>query len=208
MGGNSRCGIFRPAGDGSAVTGQGCSNDWQGTMLESATALRRSVLACASAVALLGAGCTMCPDPYDYSGPVPNGSAPQNDFHARSNGILPTGATPRPFPPIVKAEPQPASEAPAATEPIPEEPEVAAAEDDVLRLSAEEPADPEQESPDVQPTSNDATENTATENDAAPAAEPQPETDAWRERTGGPDPAPAVATEPVLQETPGWRSRR
>ena len=35
----------------------------------------------------------MCPDPYDYSGPVPNGSTPQNDFRARSNGILPIGAS-------------------------------------------------------------------------------------------------------------------
>jgi len=56
------------------------------------------------AVSLL-AGCTMCPDPYDYSGPVPNGSAPQNDFRARSNGIEPIGLAPRPWPPIVSADP-------------------------------------------------------------------------------------------------------
>jgi len=54
--------------------------------------------------AVLLAGCTMCPDPYDYSGPVPNGSAPQNDFRARSNGIEPIGLAPRPWPPIVKRE--------------------------------------------------------------------------------------------------------
>ncbi|MCS5617698.1 MAG: hypothetical protein NZ658_06840 [Pirellulales bacterium] len=53
---------------------------------------------------ILLAGCTMCPDPYDYSGPVPNGSAPQNDFRARSNGIEPIGLAPRPWPPIVKRE--------------------------------------------------------------------------------------------------------
>jgi hypothetical protein len=58
---------------------------------------------CAFAVAA-AAGCTMCPDPYDYSGPVPNGSAPQNDFRARSNGIIPIGVAPRPWPPIVKQE--------------------------------------------------------------------------------------------------------
>ena len=58
-------------------------------------------LACS---AMLSAGCTMCPDPYDYSGPVPNGSAPQNDFRARSNGIAPIDAAPRPWPPIVKRE--------------------------------------------------------------------------------------------------------
>ena len=58
-------------------------------------------------LALLGlsgtSGCTMCPDPFDYSGPVPNGSAPQNNFLARSNGILPLGASTKPWPPLVKA---------------------------------------------------------------------------------------------------------
>jgi len=54
-------------------------------------------------VAALLTGCTMCPDPYDYSGPVPNGSSPQNNFRARSNGILPIGVAPVPWPPIVKA---------------------------------------------------------------------------------------------------------
>ena len=59
-------------------------------------------------------GCTMCPDPFDYSGPVPNGSAPQNDFCARSNGILPLNAAPRPWPLIVKDQGQPT---PAEPEP-------------------------------------------------------------------------------------------
>ncbi len=57
-------------------------------------------VAAAAAAAVL-AGCTMCPDPYDYSGPVPNGSSPQNDFRARSNGILPLGAAPCPWPQLV-----------------------------------------------------------------------------------------------------------
>jgi hypothetical protein len=58
---------------------------------------------------LAGAGgCTMCPDPLDYSGPVPNGSTPQNNFWARSNGILPLGASPRPWPPVVQS-PTPAA---------------------------------------------------------------------------------------------------
>ena len=52
-------------------------------------------------------GCTMCPDPFDYSGPVPNGSAPQNDFRARSNGIAPIDAAPRPWPPLVQREAEP-----------------------------------------------------------------------------------------------------
>lgn len=60
---------------------------------------RLAVVTIAAAVS----GCTMCPDPYDYSGPVPNGSAPQNNFRARSNGILPLGASPRPWPPLVDA---------------------------------------------------------------------------------------------------------
>lgn len=65
-------------------------------------------------------GCTMCPDPFDYSGPVPNGSAPQNDFWARSNGILPLNAAPRPWPLIVKGD-SGKSEAgqPTLAEPLP-----------------------------------------------------------------------------------------
>ena len=58
----------------------------------------------AAAGVVLLAGCTMCPDPYDYTGPVPNGSSPQNNFRARSNGILPIGAAPVPWPPIVKGD--------------------------------------------------------------------------------------------------------
>jgi hypothetical protein len=49
-------------------------------------------------------GCTMCPDPFDYSGPVPNGSAPHNDFCARSNGILPLTMAPSPWPPVVDGQ--------------------------------------------------------------------------------------------------------
>ncbi|MFZ4731320.1 MAG: hypothetical protein ACOYK7_02130 [Pirellulales bacterium] len=60
--------------------------------------------------ALLATGCTMCPDPFDYSGPVPNGSAPQNDFAARSNGILPLRSRPLPWPAVVDGD------APSATE--------------------------------------------------------------------------------------------
>lgn len=53
----------------------------------------------------LAAGCTMCPDPYDYTGPVPNGSPPHNDFRARSNGIIPIGGAAKPWPPIVRSNP-------------------------------------------------------------------------------------------------------
>lgn len=57
----------------------------------------------AIALALTVTGCTMCPDPFDYAGPVPNGSASQNDFMARSNGILPLRAQPAPWPQVVDA---------------------------------------------------------------------------------------------------------
>ena len=62
---------------------------------------------------LLATGCTMCPDPFDYSGPVPNGSVAQNDFAARSNGNRPVRATPLPWPPIVdssRQQPTPADQ--------------------------------------------------------------------------------------------------
>ncbi len=70
---------------------------------------RTGLLAAGAALVML-AGCTMCPDPYDYSGPVPNGSVTQNDFRARSNGIAPIDAAPRPWPPIVRRESKPAAE--------------------------------------------------------------------------------------------------
>jgi hypothetical protein len=75
-----------------------------------ALAVHASLLLAATVAA---GGCTMCPDPLDYSGPVPNGSTPQNNFWARSNGILPLGASPRPWPPIVQS-PTPASPLPEA----------------------------------------------------------------------------------------------
>lgn len=65
-------------------------------------------------------GCTMCPDPFDYSGPVPNGSAPQNDLCARSNGILPLNAAPRPWPLIVNDQgPEKEEGQPTLAEPLP-----------------------------------------------------------------------------------------
>jgi len=90
---------------------------------------RFAAIGCVATIAIAAmTGCTICPDPFDYSGPVPNGSAPQNDFRARSNGIVPIGMAPRPWPPIVKRDQtskQPATgiaQAPTAPEatPIPE----------------------------------------------------------------------------------------
>lgn len=76
----------------------------------------RGMRLAAVALSLLATGCTMCPDPFDYAGPVPNGSVAQNDFAARSNGILPVRATPLPWPPIVQASPQQPTPADDSTE--------------------------------------------------------------------------------------------
>lgn len=79
------------------------------------------------------AGCTMCPDPFDYSGPVPNGAVSQNDFCARSNGILPIGGTPRPWPSVVDADGGDATSGnPAPPEQVVTEPAVT---ESVLRLA-------------------------------------------------------------------------
>ena len=137
----------------------------------------RPWLACATA-GLLAAGCTMCPDPYDYAGPVPDGSPAQNDFQARSNGILPIGAAPTPFPPVVHAAPTPAPEAEEPTDQSSGQPHVAEAADEVLRLSAEEPVD----------------EDPGQEHEPEPVADPI-------------SVPPASTGEPPLQETPGWRAR-
>lgn len=59
-----------------------------------------------SAVAFAG-GCTICPSPFDYSGPVPNGSVTQNDFCARSAGTRPLRSSPLVWPPVVKSESEP-----------------------------------------------------------------------------------------------------
>lgn len=185
-------------------------------MLQAEVSPRRAFLACA---AVLTAGCTMCPDPFDYSGPVPNGSAPQNDFLARSNGILPTGVAPKPFPPLVKAEPggeESRTEAPQPTvdEPAATEPKIAAAEDDVLRLSAEEAVPESPEDAEEQPGSPEAiavpsaAAAEATTKEPEPATEQQPETSAWRARGAGEPAGSAAEPEPTQRETPGWRARR
>ena len=56
-----------------------------------------------SAISFISNGCTMCPSPFDYSGTVP-GSANQNDFRVRANGILPIWRRPKPWPPVVSLE--------------------------------------------------------------------------------------------------------
>ena len=200
-----------------AVAAPGCFL-WMGMrpMLQAWPGFPRSLAACVACAALVAVGCTMCPDPYDYSGPVPNGSAPQNDFRARSNGILPIGATPKPYPTVVKAAPQPAP-VPA---PVVEKPVMAEAEDDVLRLSAEAPVVAESDADEVPVPTADATAENAPPSDGevavdaagavvqGEATDPQPApvvAEAAPEAT--PQPVP-VAAEPPLRETPGWRTRR
>lgn len=181
-------------------------------MLQALPGFQRPLLACA---VLFAAGCTMCPDPYDYSGPVPNGSAPQNDFQARSNGILPIGAAPKPFPPVVKAAPQPTPATPVVEKPL-----VAEAEDDVLRLSAEaevvaeadvaQAAIPEADAPpEPAPSADGQVFAAATGRDGeSPVIEP-PAAPVVAETVPEARPQPVtVATEPSLRETPGWRPRR
>lgn len=80
------------------------------------------------------AGCTMCPDPFDYSGPVAGGGPAQNDFGARTNGILPVRAAPTPWPPVVSDTP---TEGPPAEEATGNE---VAGTESVLKTAEEPPA--------------------------------------------------------------------
>jgi hypothetical protein len=212
-----------------AVAASGCFL-WMGRrpMLQAWPGFPRSLAACVACAALAGAGCTMCPDPYDYSGPVPNGSAPQNDFRARSHGILPIGGAPKPFPPVVKSAPQPApaaapivvqpaveqpvAEQPVAEQPVAEQPVMAEAEADVLRLAAEVPVVPEVDADETVAPEAGAPAETATvagaEQQTVPEAAARPEAASAAAESGA-EPQPArVAAEPPLRETPGWRTRR
>jgi len=138
-------------------------------------------------------GCTICPDPFDYSGPVPNGSAPQNDFRARSNGIAPLGGVPRPWPPVVRVFPE-RTEEPLVTAPIAER--VESAEPETIDAAADA-------EPIILPAAveTEAAPGPASAADAAVVEEPALD-----------DILPPVrpATHPPaapLSETPGWRPR-
>ncbi len=152
-------------------------------------------------VVLCGAaGCTICPDPFDYSGPVPDGSAPQNDFRARANGIAPIGGVSRPWPPVVQAAPDDHDDeaAPVAIG-------VAVAVDAA-------PADGED-----MPAAPDDSAATAVQPVAAEAAERPAAGDGVADRSGDEPPtleeilpaarAPRPEIAPPLRETPGWRPR-
>jgi len=148
---------------------------------------RVAVWAWSTALLFGVAGCTICPDPFDYSGPVPNGSAPQNDFRARSNGIAPTGGVPRPWPPVVQAEPQPADGPRVETTVAEADTTAVATESDGLILPAA--AEAPQGDDDAPAPEAPVVEAPALEEILPPAEPARP----------APDPAPS--------ETPGWRPR-
>jgi hypothetical protein len=183
-------------------------------------------LATVAAMGLASVGCTMCPDPFDYSGPVPNGSSPQNDFRARSNGILPLGAGPRPWPLIVKSGGAPV-ESSGENEPTPTLADEAGA--DALQQTVAVVGESEEEAgvdgqPEVVPEAAGSTadalkpvpvvakptvtphtveEESAAEHAAAEEVTPSEEPQADLQR-------PVAPVSPPIQtgETPGWRARR
>ncbi len=183
----------------------------------------------AAVVLTAATGCTMCPDPYDYSGPVPNGSAPQNDFRARSNGILPIGANPKPWPTIVERKADAQNDAAVVSAGKVRVPDLVAKalaadrvsdvgpEDDasiaVARVSAEmADATATDDTPVIEPVVVPEVELAPVEEEAvAVEADPPSEID-----TGTDDPAEIlppsqphfeVPVGPVPRETPGWRPR-
>ena len=183
------------------------------------------------AVASLLAGCTMCPDPYDYSGPVPNGSAPQNDFRARSNGILPVGAAPVPWPPIVKASGVEGRDGPQLVAqrsgkggrqavPTLADPAVESAASDgagdqiepksVLVTAAVEAAATEPsaaESDHVIPVIGESDGESPASGDSMVGERPGTESAALTP-VASPAPPPVVVEMPPFVETPGWRPRQ
>ena len=182
------------------------------------------------AAALL-TGCTMCPDPYDYSGPVPNGSSPQNNFRARSNGIHPIGAAPVPWPPIVKASGTEGRDGPRLAghqsghegqnaAPTLADPAVATAAGDdavaqieptsVLVTAAVEEAtmEPSATEPDhVIPVIGESSEELPTSEDAA-VGERSEAPSAALSQAVSPAPVELSVEMPALAETPGWRPRQ
>lgn len=183
------------------------------------TATSGSRVAAAVVVAAL-TGCTMCPDPHDYSGPVPNGSSPQNDFRARSNGILPLGATPRPWPLLVDSTPARSSGRkttvareprrhgePTLAEPLPEgevavQAEVGEVETASVLVAAEDVLVV------VPDTADEPAEDSLKPLDDVVAAIDEPLVPPPSAGEPG-EPLEVPSTEmPGLAETPGWRSRR
>ena len=175
----------------------------------------RAALACALVASV---GCTMCPDPFDYSGPVPNGTPPQNDFRARSGGILPLGGAPKPWPTVVESE---GDKAPPADG---ESRSILVAD---RRFGGDSATGPVADA-DVNPTPDVLGEIPEVPSEEPTLEVPDPEAGAAVEIAPAPEdlgawpdseavsvvPPPAsegqAAAEPLFQarETPGWRPRR
>ena len=212
-----RGGGEQPLAGCAGATGTSGSGEVPGGSMGRAAGI--AVTRCLAGVGLvLLAGCTMCPDPYDYSGPVPNGSVPQNDFRARSNGILPLGAAPRPWPPIVRRDagdrgvqglvrrsgtPTPAAEpVTVAAAETPADP--AEARSVLVVVAGEEPRDTGSPSPDPWAVVPDFDLDAHAGDAERSVSEPAIET-ASTERTV--DVPPVNVEVPLLTETPGWRER-
>lgn len=182
----------------------------------------------AAVVLTAATGCTMCPDPYDYSGPVPNGSAPQNDFRARSNGILPIGANPKPWPTIVERKADAPNEAAVVSAGKVRVPELVAKalaadrvsdvgpEDDasiaVARVSAEmADATATDDTTVIEPVVVPEVELASVEHESAAveteASEAEAGTDVPAEILPPSQPHFEFSVGPVPRETPGWRPR-
>lgn len=204
-----------PCMHGSSLAGRAANR--AATALLAAVPLTATLLV-VTLLAVTQSGCTMCPSPYDYSGPVPNGSAPQNDFRARSNGILPLGGQPRPWPPVVHATPA-AAESPTLALPLGETPTVpddatwlvaAAAEEEPESPRVEEAGAAEGQTPvsaDAELTaetqSAEATTNDARRDDTLTVEEVVPELLPAHDPPPRPEP-PAR----VLRESDGWRPKQ
>lgn len=160
----------------------------------------------ATASLAVGTGCTMCPDPHDYAGPVPNGTSPQNDFRARSNGILPLGGTRQPWPELVSDTPPSAADETGPTlaagldEPFEvavESTPVSVLVDDATAVAAAPPATMPEAPGAVEPPTSEAPEqavaSTREQDIVAMLLPPQAQ--------------PVPATPPV-RESPGWKRRR
>jgi hypothetical protein len=150
----------------------------------------------------------MCPDPFDYSGPVPNGSSPQNDFRARSNGILPLGAAPKPWPLIVKAgTPAQASE---QTPTLADEHDAETLQQAVAVMGESE-EDSVMIEPQKAPRADDVPPPSLEPVPAGiePSAAPVEQAPAKEEPQSVPQPpvAPVLPAVPA-GETPGWRARQ
>ena len=170
---------------------------------------RAWTLATVAAMGLASVGCTMCPDPFDYSGPVPNGSSPQNDFRARSNGILPLGAAPRPWPLIVKKGGAPAAP-PLENDPTPTLADEADA--DGLQQTVAVVGESEEEAgvdgqPGVVPEAVGSTPDALEPVPVAAEQTDRPQT-VEEEPQGAAQPSVAPPAPPnQASETPGWRAR-